>query len=334
MNNPLGITRAGSGKDYNTNTFRCNINVSDICNFSCSYCINSASKTKGKRILDKGILDGFIEDVAARKHERYLFAIAGGEPLIYPHIVFLVEKIAQTVETDNVVIRFATNGSRLCATGQKLYAAAKGKRLRFSISVHLEQIDLEQFATDIKKFGHHEDISCKILLAPGKLDECLKMLELFDTHGIKTILQPVTGNGGEPVEYCPEELDLLNNHKTVEIKHIFHDYEDGHREEFDRITRTLHPEKINYFGMQCLAGANSLRLAPDGSVAPCFGAWSIKNNWESWFYNLSQQRLRDIPELNRARVCPAKYCSCLTFLQTPKWSSDDLAPGFYKKGTI
>lgn len=334
MNNPLGIIRAGSEKDFNTNTFRGNINVSDICNFSCSYCINNASKTKGKRILDKGVLEGFIEDVAARKHDRYLFAIAGGEPLIYPHIVFLVEKIAHTMETDNVVIRFATNGSRLCATGQKLYAAAQGKRLRFSISVHLEQIDLKQFATDIKNFGHHEDITCKILLAPGKLDECRKILDHFDLYGIKTILQPVTRAGGEPVEYCTEELDLLNNHKTVEIKHIFHDYEDGSHEEFDRVTRGLHPEKINYYGMLCMAGANTLRLGPDGSVVPCFGAWSVENNKRSWFYDLNQQRLRDIPQLTRPRTCPANYCGCLTFLQTPKWSSEDLAPVFYKKGTI
>lgn len=334
MVNPLGIARAGCESDFATDTFRCNINVSDICNFSCSYCINSASKNKGKRILDKDILSGFIEDVAARNCERYYFSIAGGEPLIYPHIVYLVEKISETIEPNRVNIGFATNGSKLHGgeVQSKLYGAAKGIHLEFSVSVHLEQIDLLSFAAGIQSFGHPDNITCKILLAPGKLDECKKMLELFDRYGINVVLQPVTKTGGQPLEYTPEELAVLNRHNTVEIKHIFHDYDDGRHEEFDRITRTLNPQKINYRGMRCMAGARTLRLGPDGEVIPCFGAWAVKDG--SWRYNISERRLRDIPELDIPRVCPADYCSCLTFLRTPKWSHEDMVPSYCKKEVL
>lgn len=322
MQNKLAIIRAGSESDFKKPTFRCNINVGDMCNFSCSYCINNASKARGRRVLEQDILAGFIEDVAARDFEKYFFGIAGGEPLLYPHLPFMLEKISQEINTDDIKVRFATNGSLLSRTGPKILEATPRIKFQFSISIHLEQIEsnLDNYINNILDFGHLDLVKCKILLQPGKLAIARRFATLIESRGMDVILQPVKKVGGEKSSYNEEELDFLLQHPTINVKDIFHDYADGSREELDRISRDLNPEKMNYKDMHCLAGSRTLRLDPGGYVVPCFGAWALPDEKrEKWFFNLRERRLRDIPELNRPRICPSTYCSCMTFLKTPKY---------------
>lgn len=315
------ILCAGYEEDFRKSYMRVNINVSDICNFSCSYCINSASKEKRKRVLDKKILEQFIEDLEERKSDIYLFNIAGGEPLLYPHVNFLVNKIDETISSQNKTIAFATNASLLPDKGDALYAAAKNTRIKFSVSVHTEQIDIVTFAERIAKFGHHDDIRCKILFLPGKLQETREMLDIFNTNNIETILSVVTTPKGSPFQYSSEEMEFMQTHDTVNRKQFFHEYMDHSVEQFDRITRGLHPEKFNYKEMKCCAGRNTLRLAPDGTCSRCFGFLHIGEK-----FDLHERRLRDIAELSTYCVCPVDFCTCLTFLQTPKWRSSEARP--------
>ena len=164
------LLRSGGIDDFLSNRLQVNINVSDICNFSCSYCINPSSKIRRKRILSKKILAEFIEDISKQKKDFYQFNIAGGEPLLYPHIEFLIKQI-QTSIKGRRKIALATNGSLLLKQGERIYAAAGDTQLEFSVSVHMEQIILTSFAKEIKKFGQGDDLFCKILVSPGMLSE-------------------------------------------------------------------------------------------------------------------------------------------------------------------
>lgn len=319
------ILRAGHKENFIKNNMHVNINVSDICNFSCSYCINNASKDKGKRILHKEILKQFIEDIADRKNDTYFFAIAGGEPLLYPHINFLVKIIDETILAPKT-IAFATNASLLLERGEALYTSAKNTKIRFSVSVHTEQIEIVPFAEKITKFGHSDDLKCKILFLPGKLQEIKEMLEIFNMNNIQTILSVVNKSKGIPFIYSAEELEFISKHPTVNNKDFFNEYMDHSIEEIDRITRGLHPEKMDYQGMKCLAGRNALRLAPDGTCARCFG---FLRNGEK--FNLAERRLRDIPELSTYCVCPADVCTCLSFIQSPKWRFPEDKPSYIRE---
>ena len=302
---------------------RININVQDICNFTCSYCINGATKNKKKSQLDKSILEKFIEDIDARKCSEYLFAVAGGEPLLYPHVESLVENIDTNIHAPKKTIAFATNASLLPQKGELLYRAAKNTRLKFSVSVHVEQIDIHSFAKMIRDFGHSDDIRCKILVAPGTLEESKKLLTIFSDYGINAIVSVVTHPGGTPFPYSHEEIEFLQQHETANPIEFFHEYNDGSVEHFSRITRGLHPEKLNYQGMFCAAGLHSLRLAPNGTVSRCFG---FLRRGET--FDLNVLRLRDIPELNAACICPSDFCTCLSFLQIPKWRSSKDMPEY------
>ena len=318
MNN--NIIRSGYKHFFLKNTMVVNINVQDQCNFRCSYCINSASKNKMKRRLDKDCLDRFIDDLDSRNHSEYIFRVAGGEPLLYPHIEFLVDKIDKSISSKKRIC-FATNGSLLHKNGDLLYLNASNTTLRFLISVHLEQIDIDTYIRNIIDFGHHEDIRCKILFTPGTLNETRKIVSLFSDHQINHSISVVANSGGTPYEYSNEEIRFLKSTDAAKKNVLFHEYEDGTVEEIDRITQALHPEKMNYKEMFCAAGLAALRLAPDGTCSRCFGF--LKKGEK---FDLNVQRLRDIPELTRPCICPVNCCTCMTFLQAPKWRDPIHAP--------
>ena len=314
--------RLAGWKDYFQNDcMRINLNVSDICNFSCSYCINK-NVHKKHRVLKKDILSQFIDDLAERNRESYYFGISGGEPLLYPHIGFLLEKIENDLPSDNKEVCILTNGSLITEKGEYLYEKIDKTRLIFSISVHIEQIDLNKFCDSIVSFGHHDDINCKILLAPGHMEKSRRAIEMLAERNITTIIGPVTSPSGVPYEFSEEELQFLSKYKkTVKAAVFSIEYDNGYIEDIYRVTKGLHPEKSDFYGMRCLAGRNSLGLGPDGIVRRCF--WAGKES-----FDLNETRLRDIPDLNKPCTCFSHFCNCHAFLRMPKWIEDADAPKY------
>ncbi|MBD5558650.1 MAG: radical SAM protein [Desulfovibrio sp.] len=314
--------RVAGWKDYfHNDCMRINLNISDICNFSCSYCINR-NVHKKHRVLKKETLSHFIEDLGERNRDSYYFGISGGEPLIYPHIEFMLEKIESAIHTDNKYVCILSNGSLLPEKGKYLYEKVDKTKLSFSISVHIEQIDLKKFCDSIVSFGHLDDLNCKILLAPGYLEQAKRSLEMLRERDIPIIIGPVTSPAGQPYEFSDEEIDFLNQFKdNVKEAVFFLEYENGSAEDIFRVAKGLHPEKSDFYGMRCLAGRNSLGLGPDGIVRRCF--WAGKE-----FFDLNETRLRDIPELNQPYICPSHFCNCHAFLRMPKWINDKDAPDY------
>lgn len=319
------IRCGGSKKYFHKDSMRVNINVSDICNFSCSYCINK-NVHKSQRILDKDILSQFIEDLGERNKESYHFGISGGEPLIYPYIDLLVEKIENVLPSEDKTVCILTNGSLLLKKYDALYSKLNKTKLTFSISVHLEQINLKKFCDSIAKFEHLNDIRCKILLAHGKLDEAKMATEMLTDKNITTIIGPVTDGFGKPHEYSEAELDFLHKHTKQVAPIFFLEYENGKIEDIYRVTKGLHPEKCDFYGMYCLAGRNSLGLSPDGIVRRCF--------WSDEYFNLHKIRLRDISQINKPCVCSSHFCNCHAFLQMPKWIKDIDTPEYLDKSLL
>jgi len=321
----MTIARAGLESSFLHNYMHININVSDICNFSCSYCINTSSKNKGKRSIPFNTLKNFIEDLPKSK-SSYVFSIAGGEPLIYPHIFDMVNEITK-IKCHDKTIWISTNGSLLPQKIAHLYNLCNDTKLKFTVSVHIEQIILRDFAQKIAKSGHADDIMCKILCPPGRKKEIFEIQSILEEFGLSVVFQPITYPKGKPFPYTDEEIDFLHQNKIAQKPEFFHEYvsEKAIREEFGRIKRTLHPEKLNYFGMFCTAGMTTLRLAPDGTCSRCFG---FLRKGEK--FDLNVLRLRDIPELTQPCICPVDFCTCLTFLQAAKWRKSEDAPAWLK----
>lgn len=318
------IIKGGLPELFHKKRLAVNLNVTDICNFSCSYCINPKSKTKQKRVLDKQILADFLEDIAARQYEEYFLGVAGGEPLLYPHITFLAESVNKVLPGKEKTLLFLTNGSLLSERGEQLYAAAGDVKLQFTISIHFEQIHLDSFIKKLVEFGHHEDLLCKVLLAPGKLEEAKTIWDAFSENNIEEFVAVLTHADGQPVTYSDAEMEFLETRRENRPLPISLTYED-HVEELDRIGRILHPEKLSFGGMLCAAGISTLRLGPDGDLVRCLAFYRSRQG-----YQLGERRLRDIPELLQPCRCPVPLCRCVVFQNAPKWRNPEDAPVFLK----
>lgn len=332
---PLTLVRAGGARDFQEKVFRCNINVTDVCNQRCSYCINAETHKRNRRVLDPGLLEQFIEDVAERVAEKSYFSVAGGEPFLYPHLELLVRKLAETIPGSSTQLRFLTNGTLLPKRALPLYDIKGKLDLHYVVSVHMEFMDVASFLSDIRDFPYRDDILCKILMAPGQLEAARRHLSILEGAGLATYVNAVTG---VPTPYTEEELEFLHQHQNtfrpIDLLYFYsndtmHPKADPEidfasfqkngvilsKSDPDMVFRK---EYFDFRGMWCASGITSLRLGPDGKVIPCFGVHAIPREKRP-VYDLTKTRLRHIPELNEPWLCPSPYCFCSPFLSAPKW---------------
>lgn len=342
----LTLVRAGGWHDFQEKVFRCNINVTDLCNQRCSYCINAETHKKNRRVLDPNLLEQFIEDVAERVSDRSYFSVAGGEPFLYPHLDFLIKKLAATIPGSYTQLRFLTNGALLPKAALPLYDIKGKLDLHYVVSVHMEFMDVEKFLSNIRDFPYKDDILCKILMAPGRLEAARRHLAILEDAGLHTYVNAVTG---VDTPYTEEELDFLYRHtNTLQPIDLAYFYtEDAVLPKSDPeidfasfqkksvILSKSDPDMVfrkEYFdfrGMWCAAGITSLRLGPDGKVIPCFGIYGLPREKRP-VYDITKTRLRDIPELNKPWKCPSSYCFCSPFLSAPKWREGVPGPQWLK----
>lgn len=317
------LVMAGGYNDFQEKVFRCNINVTDLCNQRCSYCINADTHNKNRRVLDPAILEQFIEDVAERVTDRSYFSVAGGEPFMYPHLHLLVKKLADTIPGSSTQLRFLTNGSMLPRAALPLYDIKGKLDLQYVVSVHMEFMDVEKFLSNIRDFPYKDDILCKILMAPGQLEAARRHLAILEEAGLQTYVNAATG---VPMPFTEEEMEFLhrypNTFKPIDLVYVYSDGSTLSKSDPDMV---FSKEYFDFRGMWCAAGITSLRLAPDGKVIPCFGVHAIPRDRRP-VYDITKTRLRDIPELNMAWKCPSSYCFCSPFLSAPKWRPGTLQP--------
>lgn len=317
------IRLAGGHNDFREKIFRCNINVTDLCNQKCSYCINADTHKRHRRVLDPLVLEQFIEDVAERVTDKSFFTVAGGEPFLYPHLELLVKKLASTIQGSYTQLRFLTNGSLLPEKALPLYEIKGKLDLQYVVSVHMEFMNLDKFIARVQDFEYRDDVLCKILMAPGQMKTAEKTLEKLKEAGFKVYLNAVTGTGRN---YSEAEKDFLHSHTNIfvpiDLAYLFEDGSTASKSDADMVFRK---EYFDFKGMACGAGITSLRLGPDGQLLPCFGLHSIPKDKRP-DYNLAQKRLRDMPELNRPMICPSTYCFCSPFLSAPKWRNASERP--------
>lgn len=315
--------RAGGANDFKEQIFRCNLNVTDLCNQHCSYCINKDSFNKNVRSLPLKILEEFIEDIRDRVKNKVYFSVAGGEPFIYPHLNKLFELINTKIKAEYIQLRFLTNGSLLPEAALPLYDIKKDIDIQYVVSIHMGFMKFDKFLQRISDFPYKNDILCKILMAPQQMDKARQHLQKLQDAGLTTYVSAVSG---VPQPYTQEEKEFLRANTNVSKPiDLLNCYEDGRT--IFKHDNDMHFKKgfFNYKNMLCSAGINSLRLAPDGKVVPCFGIFAMPKD-KRMIFDLTKKRLRDIPELKKPFICPSTYCFCAPFLSAPKWRPSVAGP--------
>ena len=165
------------------------------------------TRNKNRRVLDPRLLGQFIGDVAERVTNRSCFSVAGSGPFVYPHLDFLVKKLAGSIPGSCTQLRFLTNGSLL-----PLYDIKGKLDLQYVVSMHMEFMDVEKFLSNIRDFPHKDDILCKILMARGQLEAARRHLATLEDAGLQTYVNAVTG---VQTPHTEEEPDFLHRHPNT-----------------------------------------------------------------------------------------------------------------------
>ncbi|MFN7661349.1 MAG: GTP 3',8-cyclase MoaA, partial [Dolichospermum sp.] len=117
------------------------ISLIDRCNFRCQYCMPTGAELdyilKQQLLTDAELLTLIQEVFIPVGFTR--FRLTGGEPLLRPHIVDLVGKIARLPQTED--IGMTTNGFLLAPIAQNLYDAGLKR-----INISLDSLDPDIFA--------------------------------------------------------------------------------------------------------------------------------------------------------------------------------------------
>ena len=124
------------------------ISLIDRCNFRCQYCMPEGAEldyiVKQQLLTDEELLTLIQEVFIPVGFTR--FRLTGGEPLLRPHIVDLVAKIAHLPQTEDLAM--TTNGFLLAPIAQNLYNAGLRR-----INISLDSLDSHIFAEIIGNHG-------------------------------------------------------------------------------------------------------------------------------------------------------------------------------------
>ena len=124
------------------------ISLIDRCNFRCQYCMPVGAEldyiVKQQLLTDKELLTLIQEVFIPVGFTR--FRLTGGEPLLRPHVVDLVEKIAHLPETQDLAM--TTNGFLLAPIAKNLYDAGLTR-----INISLDSLDPHIFEEIIGNNG-------------------------------------------------------------------------------------------------------------------------------------------------------------------------------------
>ncbi|MEY3400645.1 MAG: molybdenum cofactor biosynthesis protein [Cyanobacteriota bacterium] len=126
------------------------ISLIDRCNFRCQYCMPTGAELdyilKQQLLTDTELLTLIQEVFIPVGFTR--FRLTGGEPLLRPHIVDLVGKIARLPQTED--IGMTTNGFLLAPIAQNLYDAGLKR-----INISLDSLDPDIFAEITGNYGRN-----------------------------------------------------------------------------------------------------------------------------------------------------------------------------------
>lgn len=313
---------------HNNMVITCNFNFN--CNFKCSYCINKNQHDKYKTPLSETALNNLMYYLPELKKDKYSFYIAGGEPALYPHWdkFFAVINEKFTAETECTI---GTNGYFINRF-EPFIKMADNYSLSLLVSMHTEQLPIEEYIQRLKNFPYPLNCKIKFMLDPGKLDTALATISALKTFGYqKFIIQSIVINQKPHPDYSEEELNFFKTNPYQDDFAIDYEWIENNQKVQKTLKRDdfiLDSRLIDFSGMYCMAGANAIRVLADGTVTLCYAHRGDPN------FNLNEKTILDYIYIYKAVTCPSKRCACPPYTELPKWNPEFATPPAYFNGEL
>ena len=321
------IIKAGSEQNWKKNdmVIACNFNMN--CNFKCSYCINKSFRKNYSEQLSKEALHNLFSNLPKLNKDFYTFTMAGGEPSLYKYFPEMLNYLKTFFSSNSFKFSIVTNGSLLHKI-EEYFKNYQDFNFHINISIHLEQMNIDDYLKIFSSFNYPERSHIRIMLEPGHLNQLTKLTEKAKSFGYKSFLVlPILINQKLSPNYTEEEIDCLKNSSAHSDILLFNEYLNNNqtiKKEFIKRDVTFNPELVNYSGLQCLAGHNSLKILPNGTIHPCHRHKGDPN------FNLNTHSLLEYIYIYQPVTCPSTYCGCPGFAALPKWNPEHAeAPGYF-----
>jgi len=315
--------------------FHVNWNITNKCNFSCSYChpYNYEGSSPSfkldtyKKFVNK-IKDQIDND------RQLIISFAGGEPTAMPEfddfLTWLVE--------NNVKVGITTNGSK----NIKFWEKHKHSFSWVAFSFHSERTNLKHCVKVVETLWAHTSLSVRIMMHPdeeffNKSIEFYEMLKTqpadghFHVEKVPIIADWLT-DIERPHDYTPLQQSQMDdelwyrressNHSGDEeqfrdilsVTSIYQLNDKRYVENSSLNTNEIYAHKQNLFkGWSCNAGIDGLYVSEKGFISGAACLPEGRDEWGTGIKWLGQ--LDNIDDFNlptRAYICPKTACYCNT----------------------
>lgn len=311
---------AGFPLYFEQNIFQSHWQLTQICNFNCSYCVNRHLRHEGIS-MSKDLMLHALRTIAGVKCSRFHFCLSGGEVTLYPHLVSMLENIGLLFPIGSTVT-LMSNGSASVDRMRNLISIDSGLNVRFVITVHLGQTRPAALMAKLLQFSHEErkaHFNVKIVTPPGD-SEGLEIANTFAASGIDNcaLLPVLDFNTGHMLQgYNREELDRFHprgKKSWFNFRHIT-----GKGQSDVTFVEGLEKNLFHYKGMYCAAGRQSIFLDEHGHVSR--GQFCGRMP-----YTILEQNPFEDEEFMKPAICREEHCTCIPFTALPKWRNADYAP--------
>lgn len=221
--------------------------VAGACNYDCSYCIQSRRYRRGRPHRDQ--LANAIDAFAALPG-RWEIKCSGGEAFAHPLFLgFAVpELVARTPHAISVLTNFSASRAELMRFAQ----LTEGRLSVFSASLHLEFVDVEEFAAKAEWFVLQLDPSTRFVVnqvvRPGREAEAARCKDAIEARGLRWFPQLEKRAGGVAPYPEPDALiPLTGRHPTPREANV----------------------APSYRGRTCWAGVDYFVVDKDGQAWAC-----------------------------------------------------------------
>ena len=266
------LIKAGQDYKWNNNTMIISCNFNMNCNLKCSYCINQNTRKEFNEELSPTALYNLFSSLPLLKKDMYTFSIFGGEPSLYTYFPDVLKYMKEFIPANKLRATWMTNGSLLHKL-EEYFKDYQEFNFNILITLHLEQINIDTYIKKLAQFKYPKMCTITFILEPGKLNETLLIIKKIQKLGYdKFFVKPIIIDPKIYPNYTKEELQFLTTSPYSSQTILFNEYmteKQPDKKKFTQIEYLCNPDLINYQGLKCLAGYNSIVVFPDGTITQC-----------------------------------------------------------------
>ena len=344
------ILRQGSPECFSGMPLKVNWNITENCNFRCSYCITKSSGyDKAFCTLEQA--EAAVRHIVSANRSSYVVTLIGGEPTTHPLLAEIITLLCEQIGDRLEILEIITNGTFVEKQIDALLKASESHFLKLLVSIHLEYMRVETVVKLVKSLSRHVRLEINIMYHPELEKEAEAMVEAlcdlrksYPFHSkVAMLLEPPRYDKYDSrytdahydwakktmkrFNHVEKTYDVGKNSRIrnagTELDYVVDCHSGGIAEQHEHLSRSeLEVMTGNVFtGMTCVAGTNVMWIKGGqarGMVCMC----------DKPACNIYEENPFEREDWIHGVVCTKRMCGCNVNYRIPKFRSPEDAERF------